>query len=246
MLRLFYGEIMDLVKETWTENDIINFKKYLLSFSKGEEKGKWEKRILNTKLPCIAVPSQVSRKIIKEISKGNFLSFIDFWLWENYTESMIVGNLICYIKDFDVFEKYLIKYANKVDNWANCDCLKFKINLNNKDKFFNLAKKLIKNKKPFVKRVGLIILFKLVLYKEYLNEIFNILNSFKNEEHYYVNMMLAWLLSECFVKYREETLNFLKTHNLNKFVINKGISKCRDSFRVSKEDKEFLLRYKVK
>ena len=87
---------------------------------------------------------------------------------------------------------------------------------------------------------------KLLNFKEFLNDIFKVLNSFKTEEHYYVNMMLAWLLSECFVKYREETFEFLKKHKLNKFVINKGISKCRDSFRVSKEDKEFLLKYKVK
>ena len=29
--------------------------------------------------------------------------------------------------DFKTFEKLLKKYATKVDNWANCDCLKFKI-----------------------------------------------------------------------------------------------------------------------
>ena len=236
--------MMNLVKEVWTKNDIEDFKKYLISFSKGKEKGEWEKRIINTSLPCIAVPSDISRKIVKEISKGNFLSFIDFWLWENYTQSIIVGNLICCIKDFNIFEKYLKKYANKVDNWANCDSLKFKINNNNKQQFFNLALKFVKNKKPFVRRIGLIILFKLVGYKEYLNDIFIILNSFKTEEHYYVNMMLAWLFCECFIKYRSETMEFLKSHNLSKFVINKGISKCRDSFRVSQEDKDYLLNFK--
>ena len=40
--------------------------------------------------------------------------------------------------------------------------------------------------------------------------------------------------------------SIVKTHKLNKFTINKGISKCRDSYRVSKEDKELLLKYKVK
>ena len=32
----------------------------------------------------------------------------------------------------------------------------------------------------------------------------------------------------------------------NKFTINKAISKCRDSFRVSEEDKNLLLKYKSK
>ena len=39
---------------------------------------------------------------------------------------------------------------------------------------------------------------------------------------------------------------YLENHNLNTFTINKAISKCRDSYRVSKEDKEVLLKYKKK
>ena len=41
-------------------------------------------------------------------------------------------------------------------------------------------------------------------------------------------------------------LKYLENHKLNDFTINKTISKCRDSFRVSKEDKEFLLKYRIK
>ena len=53
-------------------------------------------------------------------------------------------------------------------------------------------------------------------------------------------MANAWLICECFVKCRKETLEFLKKHKLNTFTINKFISKCRDSYRVSNEDKELL------
>lgn len=237
---------MNLIKDIWQEKDIKEFEKYLLLFSKGTEKGEWEKRIINTSLTCIAVPSEKVKEITKQISKGNFISFIDFWPWQNYTQSAIVGGLICKITDFNLLKNYLIIYANKVDNWANCDCLKFNINDKNKNLFFELGKEFIKSDKPFVKRIGLIIFFKMLSYEEYLDEIFKILNTFKNEKEYYVNMMLAWLVCECFVKYRNRTIGFLKTHNLNKFVINKAISKCRDSFRVTKEDKEFLLTYKQK
>ena len=41
-----------------------------------------------------------------------------------------------------------------------------------------------------------------------------------------------------------KTLKYLENHKLNKFTINKAISKCRESYRVSKEDKELLLKYK--
>jgi hypothetical protein len=67
-----------------------------------------------------------------------------------------------------------------------------------------------------------------------------------DEGHYYINMIIAWLLCESFIKNRDITLTYLKNNNLNDFVINKMISKCRDSYRVSKGDKEMLLQFKRK
>ncbi len=72
------------------------------------------------------------------------------------------------------------------------------------------------------------------------------MNLFYEEKHYYVNMIIAWLFAEAFIKQRAKTLEFLKSHRLNKFTINKGISKCRDSLRVSVEDKEMLIRYRAR
>jgi len=237
---------MNLVKEHWTQSDIDEFQKYLLTFNKGTDKGLWEQRIINTKLLCIAVPSSVVKKFTDEISKGNFLKFLDFFAWENFTNTSINGGLICKIKDFETMVIYLTKYANKIDNWASCDLLKFNINDKNKEKYFELSQKLIKSSKPFVRRLGITILFKFVGDDFYIDKIFAVLNSFENETEYYVNMVNAWLFAESFTKQREKTIKFLKTHKLNKFTINKGVQKCRDSFRISKEDKEMLLKYKVK
>ena len=58
-------------------------------------------------------------------------------------------------------------------------------------------------------------------------------------------MAVSWLLCELFIHNREETLYYLNNNKLNKFTINKMISKCRDSFRVSDQDKELLLKYKM-
>ena len=59
-------------------------------------------------------------------------------------------------------------------------------------------------------------------------------------------MMISWLLCEAFIKNRDSTINYLNENKLNKFVLYKTISKCRDSYRVSSEDKEFLIKYKAK
>ena len=79
---------------------------------------------------------------------------------------------------------------------------------------------------------------------KYIDEIYNRLNKFENETEYYVNMINAWLICELFIKRRDKTLEFLKNNKLNKFTINKAISKCRDSYRVSNKDKEILLKYR--
>jgi len=237
---------MQLIKEHWNKNDVAEFQKYLLTFSKGTDAGSWEQRIVNTKLPCIAVSSPEVKRITKEIFKGNYFEFLDLWIWDNFTNTSINGSIICKIKDFKVMESYLDKYINKCDNWATCDLLKFPIKEDNKEQFFELSKKYIKSSKPFVRRAGITILFKFVDDDKYIDQIFGLLNSFKDEEEYYVNMVNAWLVAECFTKQREKTLKFLKTHNLNKFTINKAISKCRDSFRISNEDKDMLIKYRQK
>lgn len=237
---------MELVKEHWGKEDIDSFHKYVLSFSKGSEKGEWEKKIVNTSLPCIAVPSPVVKKIISQISKGNFLEFLDLLVILNYTEQAICGGLICKIKNFMLMKKYLDEYLSSVDNWAAVDTLKFNIKESNKQEYFLLAENYVKSSHTFVRRCGLIILLKLIDDDTYIDRIFDIINSLSFETEYYVNMANAWLFAECFTKQREKTLKFLKTHNMNDFTINKGVQKCRDSYRISDEDKQMLLQYKRK
>lgn len=235
---------MELTREHWSNVDGKEFEKYLVSLSNTKEKCEWEQRIINTKMPCLSIPSPTVKKITSEIAKGNFIEFIDLWLWNYWTETSIIGGLIVKIKDFDTFIKYLDIYGAKADNWATIDLLKFPIKDSNKDGFFELSKKYVKYHLPFVRRLGITILFKLVDDEKYIDEIFKILNSFSLETEYYVNMVNAWLVAECFTKQRDKTLKFLNSHNLNKFTINKAISKCRDSFRISQSDKEMLLSFR--
>ena len=93
--------------------------------------------------------------------------------------------------------------------------------------------------------MGIRILFSYKNNDEYVDKIFKVLDKLYDESEYYVNMAIAWLLCELMIYNRDKTLKYLEHHNLNNFTINKAISKCRDSFRVSKEDKELLLKYKV-
>lgn len=233
---------MELVKEKWTKKDGEEFNKHLYSL-RNEEKMEWTKNIINTNMKVLAIKSPVIKDIAKQIAKGNYESFLDLMLWEYYENTAVNGFLISKIKDFEILKKYLIIYSKKADNWGTCDTIA--VNVKGKEKeFFDLAEEFIKSQKPFVRRIGIDILFNFVSNLDYIDKIFKILNSFTNEEEYYVNMVNAWLICECFIKQKDKTLEFLKTNKLNVFTVNKGVQKCRDSFRVSKEDKEMLLKFK--
>ncbi len=67
----------------------------------------------------------------------------------------------------------------------------------------------------------------------------------ESDERYYVQMGAAWAIAEMFIKQREITLAFLESKQAVKFIQNKAISKIRDSFRVSKAEKDVLLKYKI-
>lgn len=235
---------MQLKKEHWRKQDIQPFQNYLKSLSQGETKCAWEKRIINTNLPCLAIPSPTVKKIANEIKKGNYLEFLKLWIWQNFTNTTIIGSLICNIPDFSLMVEYLEKYGDYCDNWATCDTLKFNITDKNKKDYFALSKKFVKSDKPFKRRIGITILFKFIDDDNYISQIFDIIDTFYDEKEYYVNMVNAWLVAECFAKQREKTLDYFKNNKLNTFTINKAISKCRDSYRITLADKEMLLQFK--
>lgn len=236
---------MNLIKDNWIINDLNLFQEYLLSLkNKDDKKILWTKNIVNTNLPVLAIPSKNLKRFAKEIVKGNYMSFLDNNIITYHENTIINAYIINEIKDFNKQVYYLDIYSNYVDNWASCDTLKLKIK-NCEDNYLLLAKDYLIKQECFKRRIGIIILFSLVNNEKYLKEIFKILDNLFYEKEYYVNMAAAWLMCECVIKHRDKTLKYLNNHHLNKFVINKTISKCRDSYRISKEDKKYLLKFKV-
>lgn len=235
---------MSFVKQNWNFTDILQFKEYEKSLKSTLKDCAWEQRIVNTKLECFGKTSFKAKQLAKEIKKGNSLSFIENMKIENHLESLLVGYLICNIKNFNLFSNKLEEYVLTIDNWASCDCLKF--SKYNKEDLIKLSYKYLNSKHCFVRRVGVNFWFEIIKNENYVDDCFKFLNCLQNEQEYYVNMCGAWLLAEVFTKYKQKAVEYFKNNTTNNFVINKAISKCRDSFRVSREDKDFLLQFKRK
>lgn len=234
---------MQLTRDHWTPEDMAQFVAYLATLGKGEEKARWEQRILQTAMPTLAVPATEVKHIVRQIAKGNLREFIALWPWHNYTVTAILGQLLCRLP-FAEAEPLLLRYAALTDTWAGTDCLTF--TRADHATYMGFARRALEdNAHTFVRRLGVIVMLK-VLGDDTVEEILSILPSLESETEYYVNMAVAWLVSECYVHYPEPTLRFLEEGHYNAFVAAKAVSKCRDSYRVSPEDKQMLLRYRRK
>lgn len=235
---------MNLKIDKWTKEDIKEFEDYLYSLRR-EDKINWTKNIVCTNIETLAIVLPDLKKLAKEIYKGNYESYLNL-MPHKYFESLITNAfLISLIKDYKVQIKYINKLIKYIDSWSVTDTLKFSIK-NHEDEYFDYAKELIESSETYARRIGIRILFSYIKLDDYVDQIFTTISLLKCEEEYYVNMATSWLLCELMIKQRNKTLKYLSNHKLNKFTINKMISKCRDSFRITKEDKELLLKYKVK
>lgn len=224
----------------WTKETYQEYINYLITL-KEEKYKEFHSKLCFTKYEILGIRLPIIRKISKQISKTNYEDFFKYTKSKYYEEVMIEGLVISTIKDELIFDKYFNKYIHKIDNWGICDsfCNSLDIVTKNPPKYFNLCKELSLSKEEFISRVGLIIILNYFIKKEYLTDIFNILDSI-NSDKYYINMAEAWLICELYIYYPQETEEYLKNNKLNKFTHNKSISKIRESYRISKETKEYL------
>lgn len=229
----------------WDRKLYNDYLEYLLSLEDKEYKD-FNKRITFTKDEMIGIRVPILRGIAKEISKTDVESFLNLVTDKYFEEKLIEGFAIGQIKDKKTFDKYLYPFIKKIDNWAVCDtCISsFKI-MKKDNSYYDVALSLLKEKDEFSVRAGLIIILDHYIDGEHIADILKRVDKLKSD-YYYVNMATSWLLSICFIKYRDKTLKYLKNNKLDKFTFNKTISKIRDSYRVSREDKEMLKKMRLK
>jgi len=233
-------QIMDLKIDKWTKEKYSEYISYLKSLADEKYKS-FHSKLTTTKYEILGVRMPIQRKIAKEICKGDIISFLEFNSCNYYEEVLIRGIVLASINNKDLLLNYLDSYVEKIDNWAICDsfCNSLKIVAKDKEYWFKYFSNYLDSNQEFTVRVGLILFLNFYIEKEYVNKIFALLDKIRLDK-YYVNMGISWLLCECFIKFREETLEYFKKSHINTFTFNKTISKIRDSYRVSLEDKEYL------
>lgn len=200
-----------------------------------------KERILGVRLPNM-------RKLAKEFAKEDARSFLKEYQ-ENvdpkelfYEEQMLEGLVIGYAK-LELGERfgYLRSFVPKIDNWGVCDCscATYKFMEQAREESWEFLMGYLKSRAEFEIRFALVSMLDHFITEEYKDRIFQAVESV-HHDGYYVKMAAAWLVSVLYVKFPNETEAFLQKNTLDDFTHNKSIQKIRESYRVSKEDKERL------
>lgn len=203
---------------------------------------------LGVNIEMLGVRIPKIRKLAKEIVKDNPEEYLKNPQEKYFEELMLQALVIANLKiDLEKKKEYIISFVPKINSWAICDsfCVDLKDADKNPEFFWKIISKYFKSNKEYELRFAVVMLLDHYVKEEYIDKIFEVVDNIKNEE-YYVEMGIAWLVAEMYIKFPKQTMEYLKNCKLNKFTYNKALQKARESYRVSKEEKEILNKMKKK
>lgn len=182
------------------------------------------------------------REYAKESYKSNKLE--DIKIGDKYYEELVIqGMLIGFQTKAPIEEaiKQVKEFVPKINSWAVCDtfCAGLKITKKYQTEMFKIIKEYLKSKQEYEVRFAIVMLLDYYINDQYIDQVLQILNNIKLDK-YYVQMANAWAISICLIRYYNKTLEFLKTTKIDDFTYNKGIQKAIESYRITKEQKDYL------
>ena len=183
-----------------------------------------------------------AKKLVKE---NNYLLFLEELPHEYFDENQLHAFIISEIKDYDECIKYINKFLPYVDNWATCDQMSPRAFKKEHDKLLKQIKNWIKSKKTYTIRFGIGMLMQYYLDANFKIEYLELVASIKSDE-YYVNMMRAWFFATALAKQYDSTISFIENNKLDIWTHNKTIQKAIESYRITKEQKDYLRSLKRK
>ena len=189
----------------------------------------------------IGVKTPKLRKYAQTISDSN--KFLNALPHKYFEENQIHAFILSDIRDFETCVNMVDKFLPYIDNWAICDQLIPKIFAKNTGKLTQWVKKWIKSKHTYTVRFAIGVLMRF-----YLSNTFNqkyadmVVNVQSNE--YYINMMRALYFATALAKNWTDVIDILENKKLDKWTHNKTIQKSIESFRITNEQKKYLIKLK--
>lgn len=209
-------------------------------YALADEKYKtFSERIINTALPILGVRTPALRALGKRI-KRQYTDFAeDFFARKEYTHEEV---LLCgwqMGRDYDANAALLKRLIPRFADWAHTDQILDCRWVKDPERLLaDFA--YLKAGGEYEVRAFVMMMFGTCVTAERLPLISRELPTVPLGVYYYVDMAAAWLLCEVVVKFYDEGVRLLSSDYLTSWVLKKAVSKCRDSFRLTAEQKSEL------
>ncbi|MBQ4626271.1 MAG: DNA alkylation repair protein [Clostridia bacterium] len=224
-----------------------NVKKKLFEMQDLQYKGFHSKlmpTVNSDKIIGVRVP--VLRKFAKEFCKSpDAAEFIKILPHEYYEENNLHAFIIEQIKDYDETVNELNRFLPFVDNWATCDMLTPKSFKHNTDRLIEQINIWLLSEHIYAVRFAVNMLMKFYLDAEFKEEYLNKVADIKSDE-YYLKMVQAWYFATALAKQWDSAVIIVEENRLDQWTHNKTIQKAVESYRITKEQKEYLKTLKRK
>ena len=188
----------------------------------------------------IGVRTPVLRKYAKELIKeeeiGDFLQDLPHKYFE---ENQLHAFIICEQKEYSRCMEELNRFLPYIDNWATCDQMSPKIFQKHRQELLKQIRSWIAAEGTYTIRYGIGMLMIHFLDEEFEIEYAEMVARIRSEE-YYVNMMIAWYFATALAKQYDAVIPFMEERRLDLWTHRKAIQKSVESYRITKEQKEYL------
>lgn len=188
----------------------------------------------------IGVRTPRLRSLASEIFKqSNYQAFLSSLPHKYYEENNLHGFILEKFKNYEQTIEALEKFLPYIDNWATCDLITPKIFKKHLDKLYSEINLWIKSKHTYTIRFAINMLMRFYLDDNFSTEYSDKVAQIESEE-YYVIMGKAWYFATALAKHYDKIIIYLEKNKLDIQTHNKTIRKAIESYRISKEQKDYL------
>lgn len=193
------------------------------------------------------------RELAKKIAREEGREYLDKTLPDReekaeetrYMEELMLYGMVigCMKEKLEVLFPYIRRYVARIDNWSLCDsfCAGLKQTKKEPEQMWEFLQPYLHSDREFGLRFGIVMLMDFYVTPEYIDELLEIYDGIHHES-YYVKMAVAWALSVCLVKQWEKSFAYMSSpdNRLDEFTYAKTVQKCRESYRLTEEQKRLL------
>ena len=188
----------------------------------------------------IGIRTPVLRKFAKEFAKTEAAeAFLKELPHQYYEENNLHMMLITAEKDYEKCLAEVERFVPYIDNWATCDLPAPKCFAKHKQELFPRIKEWIASGETYTIRYGIDLLMALYLDEDFRPEYLELAASVASEE-YYVKMVIAWYFATALAKQWDAAIPYMEQKRLPDWVHRKTIRKAVESYRITKEQKDYL------